>query len=200
MARQTSSSRSTSGRNASAGRGTSAGAAGKAPAKAAPKPVSAKTSTLAVAPPKTTTRRSATSAPTAKRSEDKNTAPSQWGRRMARLVGEKFGVQMSENHSKNEGIYKRKDIVIKCAKSTMPPVSVLVDMLERIDQLWAVYVMPDGTAEVWATDADKVREQGYFTHGPNVAKRVEIHLRKISKIGKLVGTLTEDEVESCRIP
>jgi hypothetical protein len=132
--------------------------------------------------------------------EEKNVAPSQWGRRLARLVGAKFNVQMSLNQSKNEGTWRRKDIVIKCAKSTMPPVSVLVDMLERIDQLWAVYVMPDGAAEIWAVDADKVRLYGYFTHGPNVAKRVEIHRRKIIPIGKLIGTVSADEVESCRIP
>jgi hypothetical protein len=132
--------------------------------------------------------------------EEKNVAPSQWGRRLARLVGAKFNVQMSLNQSKNEGTWRRKDIVIKCAKSTMPPVSILVDMLERIDQLWAVYVMPDGGAEIWAVDAHKVRLHGYFTHGPNVAKRVEIHLRKIMPIGKLIGTLSADEVESCRIP
>lgn len=133
-------------------------------------------------------------------SEEKNVAPSQWGRRLARLVGAKFNVQMSPNLSKNEGTWRRKDIVIKCAKSIMPPVSVLTDMLERIDQLWAVYVMPDGSAEIWAVDVAKVREHGYFTHGPNVAKRVEIHRRKIVTLGKLIGTLTEDEVESCHIP
>ena len=131
---------------------------------------------------------------------EKNAAPSQWGRRLARLVGEKFGVHMVENHAKNEGTYKGKDICIKCAKSPMPPVSILIEMLDRIDQLWAVYVMFDGTAEVWAVDAKKVRELGYFTHGEKVQKRVEIYLRRIKPVGKLVGTLTEEEVESCRIP
>ena len=107
---------------------------------------------------------------------------------------------MSENFSKNEGVYRGKDIVIKCAKSTMPPVSVLVDMLDRIDLLWAVYIMDDNTAEVWAVDAKVVREIGYFTHGPNVQRRVELYLRKIIPAGKLVGTLTSDEVDSCHIP
>jgi hypothetical protein len=133
-------------------------------------------------------------------SDEKNVAPSQWGRRLARLVGDKFGVTMSENWSKNEGTWRRKDIVIKCAKSTMPPVSVLVTMLDRIDQLWAVYIVEDGGAEVWAVDVAKVREHGYFTHGPNVQKRVEIYRRKIAAIGKLLGRLSEEEVESCNIP
>ncbi|MBV9864806.1 MAG: hypothetical protein JO316_05620 [Abitibacteriaceae bacterium] len=131
---------------------------------------------------------------------DKNTAPSQWGRRLARLVGEKCGVTMSENFSKNEGTYRGKDIVIKCAKSPMPPVAVLIDMLERIDQLWAVYLMPEGGAEIWAVDIDKVRQHGYFTRGPKVQKRVEIYRRKIIQLGTLVGTLTEAEVDSCNIP
>lgn len=131
---------------------------------------------------------------------EKNAAPSQWGRRLARLVGEKFGVQMVENHAKNEGSIKGKDICIKCAKSPMPPVSVLVEMLDRVDQLWAVYVIYDGTAEVWAIDTKKVRELGYFTHGEKVQKRVEIYLRRIVPVGTLVGKLSAREVESCRIP
>jgi hypothetical protein len=131
---------------------------------------------------------------------DINTAPSQWGRRLARLVGEKFGVQMDENLSKNEGIWRRKDIAIKCAKSPMPPVSVLQDMLERIDFLWAVYVMADGSAQIWAVPAADVAREGYLTHGRAGPRRIEIYLRKIVQIGKPVGALSREEVESCHIP
>lgn len=131
---------------------------------------------------------------------EKNAAPSQWGRRMARLVGEKLHVNMVENHARNEGTYKGRDIVIKCAKSTMPPVSVLVDVLDRIDEVWAVYIMPEGHAEVWSLTQKQIRDNAYFTHGPNVQKRAEIYLRHITPIGKKIGGLTEVEVESCRIP
>jgi hypothetical protein len=131
---------------------------------------------------------------------EKNVAPSQWGRRLARLVGEKFGVQMVENQAKNEGTHKGRDIVIKCAKSLMPPVSVLIEVLERIDDLWAVYLMPEGHAEVWSVTNKQVREYSYFTHGANVQKRAEIYYRRITPIGKKIGELTISEVESCRIP
>ena len=131
---------------------------------------------------------------------EKNAAPSQWGRRLARLVGEKLGAQMVENHAKNEGNFAGKDICIKCAKSPMPPISVLIEMLDRVDEVWAVYVLQDNTAQIWSVDAKKVRELGYFTHGEKVQKRVEIHLRHIMPVGKLIGTLTQREVESCRIP
>jgi hypothetical protein len=133
-------------------------------------------------------------------SGEKNAAPSQWGRRMARLVGEKFGVNMVENHARNEGVYRKKDVVIKCAKSIMPPVSVLNDVLDRVDELWAVYVMPEGHAEIWAITDAQVRKHAYFTHGPNVQKRAEIYLRHIIPLGKKVGELTQREVESCHIP
>jgi len=131
---------------------------------------------------------------------EKNAAPSQWGRRLARLVGEKFGVSMVENHAKNEGTFKGKDICIKCAKSPMPPISVLIEMLDRVDEVWAVYVLQDNTAQIWSIDVKKVRELGYFTHGEKVQKRVEIYLRHIMPAGKMIGTLTEREVEYCRIP
>lgn len=147
--------------------------------------------------PRSTSRRGA---PGQRVSAEKNVAPSQWGRRLARLTGDKFGVTMSDNMSKNEGSYGGKDIVIKCAKSQMPPVAILIDMLERIDELWAVYIMPEGGAEVWIVPIEKVRAHGYYTRGPKVQKRVEIYRRKIMQLGTLFGALSADEVESCNIP
>ena len=130
----------------------------------------------------------------------RNEAPSQWGRRLARLVGEKFNVKMSDNWSKNVGIWQERNIVIKCAKSPMPPVSVLIGTLESIDELWAVYVMPEGHAEIWSVPVREVRAHGYFTHGARVPKRVEITRRKILALGAQIGTLDSRDVDSCRIP
>jgi len=129
-----------------------------------------------------------------------NVAPSQWGRRLARLVGAKYGVQMSQNWSKNEGVIGGKTVVIKCAKSTVPPVTVLISMLERLDDLWAVYLMPDGGAELWVVPIDAVRQYGYWTHGANVRHRIELSRRKVVRLGYLKGMLLPHEVESCDIP
>jgi len=131
---------------------------------------------------------------------EKNAAPSQWGRRLARLVGAKFHVDMVDNYSKNEGTWKGKDIVIKCAKSPMPPVSVLVEMLDRLDYLWAVFIMFEGHADVWSIPVKALRDNGYFTSGAKVQKRVELHLKKAQALGTKIGSLTQDEVESCHIP
>ena len=131
---------------------------------------------------------------------EKNAAPSQWGRRLARLVGAKFGVEMVANQSKNEGSWRGKDIVIKCAKSPMPPVSVLVEMLDRLDYLWAVFIMFEGHADVWSIPVKALKDNGYFTSGEKVQKRVELHLKKAEALGTKIGTLTADEVESCHIP
>ena len=136
-----------------------------------------------------------------KRSADeKNAPPSQWGRRLARCVGEKFGVQMVENHAKNIGFFGGKTVMIKCAKSQTPPVSILESNLERTDELWAVYLMPEGHADVWVIPIAEVRRCGYFTRGLNAQRRVELTLRKILVSGHLLGTLSEREVEVCRIP
>jgi hypothetical protein len=107
---------------------------------------------------------------------------------------------MVENHARNEGTYRGRDVVIKCAKSLMPPVSVLVDVLDRVDEMWAVYILPEGHAEVWSITDKQIRENAYFTRGANVQRRAEIYYRHIVPIGKKIGELTEDEVESCRIP
>ena len=131
---------------------------------------------------------------------EKNQAPSQWGRRLARAVGEKFGVKMSENFARNEGTHGKKDIVIKCAKSTSPPIFVLTDTLDRVDEVWGVFLTEDDTAEVWALSARQVKDNAYFTSGPNVQSRAEINYRKVRPLGKLVGLLTSEEVADCRIP
>lgn len=131
---------------------------------------------------------------------EKNAAPSQWGRRLARLVGAKFGVEMVENQSKNEGDWRGKDIVIKCAKSPMPPVSVLVEMLDRLDFLWAVFIMYEGHADVWSIPVKALKDNGYFTSGEKVQKRVELHLKKAEVLGTKIGSLSVEDVESCRIP
>lgn len=131
---------------------------------------------------------------------EKNAAPSQWGRRLARLVGAKFDVEMVENQSKNEGSWRGKDIVIKCAKSPMPPVSVLVEMLDRLDYLWAVFIMYEGHADVWSVPVKALKDNGYFTSGEKVQKRVELHLKKAQALGTKIGSLDAEDVESCRIP
>jgi len=131
---------------------------------------------------------------------EKNAAPSQWGRRLARLVGAKFGVEMVANQSKNEGDWRGKDIVIKCAKSPMPPVSVLVEMLDRLDFLWAVFIMYEGHADVWSVPVKALKDNGYFTSGEKVQKRVELHLKKVEALGTKIGSLSAEDVESCRIP
>ena len=131
---------------------------------------------------------------------EKNSAPSQWGRRLARRVGAKFGVAMTENQSKNEGRIRGRDIVIKCAKSQTPPVSVLGEMMDRIDELWAVFLVPEGDAEVWRVPVAAVRAHGYQTHGRKVQRRFELRYRKVVEFGKLVGTLDRKEVEACNIP
>jgi hypothetical protein len=142
----------------------------------------------------------ATRLPAPKVYVEKNVAPSQWGRRLARLVGAKFGVEMVANQSKNEGSWRGKDIVIKCAKSPMPPVSVLVEMLDRLDYLWAVFIMFEGHADVWSIPVKALKDNGYFTSGEKVQKRVELHLKKAEALGSKIGILTPEEVESCRIP
>jgi hypothetical protein len=128
-----------------------------------------------------------------------NTAPSQWGRRLARRAGEKFGVQMVENHSKNLGLWQGKCVILKCAKSETPPVSVLETLLDRVDELWAIFLMPEGHAEVWAVPISIVRQSGYLTRTKE-QRRVEITLKKVSALGQKIGTLTQREVEACQIP
>lgn len=153
-------------------------------------------------PTKTSLKKSRASRPKTARIDmgEKNSAPSQWGRRLARRVGNKFGVSMVENQSKNEGRIRGRDIVIKCAKSQTPPVSVLSEMTERIDELWAVFLVPDGSAEVWKIPIGSVRAHGYQTHGAHVQRRVELRYRKAVQFGKFVGSLDPKEVAACDIP
>jgi hypothetical protein len=147
--------------------------------------------------PKTASGKASASA---RRDLPPNAAPSQWARRLARAVGAAYGVRMSPNHARNEGEWGGRDVVIKCAKSPAPPVSVLMSMVDRLDELWAVFVMPSGEAEVWRVPVATLQRHGYLTQGRNVTPRLEITRRKVSLCGELLGVLDRESVEACRIP
>jgi hypothetical protein len=111
---------------------------------------------------------------------------------------------MVSNHARNEGSWQGLEIVIKCAKSTSPPISVLLSMLDRLDEVWAVFVLPSGEAEVWRLPISRLRRHGHFTRsGKNPIKtpaRVEIRRPKVARSGELLGHLEGDAVDACRIP
>ncbi len=110
---------------------------------------------------------------------------------------------MVPNQSRNEGQWQGREVAIKCAKSTAPPVSVLVSMLDRLDEVWAVFVLPSGEAEVWRLSIAHLRRHGHFTRAGRSGKapaRVEIRRRKVMQSGTLLGMLEADSVLACRIP
>ncbi len=110
---------------------------------------------------------------------------------------------MVANQARNEGAWQGREVAIKCAKSTSPPISVLVSMLDRLDEVWAVFVLPSGEAEVWRLSIVHLRRHGHFTRAGRSGKappRVEIRRRKVVQSGVLLGLLEAEEVEACHIP
>lgn len=140
-------------------------------------------------------------APKVRRPDDEvNRAPSAWGRRLARLVGANFGVNMVADRSKNEGTHGRTCVVIKCAKSPVPPIFVSAEMLQRVDEVWGVFVTYGQGAEIWSCPAEFVRRNAYFTRNPKIMPRAEITLRTMKRGGTMIGKVSQEEIESCHIP
>ncbi|HEX9998745.1 MAG TPA: hypothetical protein VGB45_16540 [Abditibacterium sp.] len=129
-----------------------------------------------------------------------NLAPQAWGRRVARLVGEQFGVKMVSNRSKNEGERGDTRVVIKCAKSQSPPIFISVEMLARVDEVWGVFLIHGEGAQIWSCSAAHVKRCAHFSRNPKTMPRAEITLKKIQRAGTLLGTLSESEIEECHIP
>ncbi len=132
--------------------------------------------------------------------EEVNLAPVAWGRRLGRLTGAKFGVQMVADRAKNEGAHGKTRVVIKCAKSVSAPIFVSVDMLSRIDEVWGVFLIQGEGAQVWCCPVAFVRRNAYFTRNPKIMPRVEVRFKAMQRGGKLLGKLSEPEVEICQIP
>jgi hypothetical protein len=159
-----------------------------------------KIDSMPVAEPKISPKTKTRKASVARRPDGEvNQAPVAWGRRLARLVGEKFGVQMISDRAKNEGTRSKTRIVIKCAKSPFPPIFVTLEMLERTDEVWGVFLHEEG-GEVWSCPASYVRRVAYVTRNPKIAPRASIGLKKMRRGGQLIGIISQDEVESCHIP
>jgi hypothetical protein len=163
--------------------------------KTAPMPVHKSTTKPAVS------ARSKKATPRVRRPDDEvNRAPGSWGRRLARLVGTNFGVQMVADRSKNEGTRGKTCVVIKCAKSPVPPIFISAEMLQRVDEVWGVFVTYGDGAQIWSCPAEFVRRNAYFTRNPKIMPRAEITLRTMKRGGTLIGTVSQAEIESCNIP
>ncbi|PQV64788.1 hypothetical protein B1R32_10355 [Abditibacterium utsteinense] len=132
--------------------------------------------------------------------EEVNLAPVAWGRRVARLVGDKFGVQMVADRSKNEGARGKTRVVIKCAKSRVAPIFVLTQMLSRVDEVWGIFLIHGEGAQVWSCDAAFVRRAAYFSRNAKVMPRAELRFKAMQRGGTLIGNLSEAEIESCHVP
>jgi hypothetical protein len=132
--------------------------------------------------------------------DEVNRAPSAWGRRLARLVGANFGVNMVADRSKNEGAHGKTNVVIKCAKSPVPPIFISAEMLQRVDEVWGVFVIYGEGAQVWSCPAEFVRRNAYFTRNPKIMPRAEITFKTMKRGGQMIGTVTQAEVEACHIP
>jgi hypothetical protein len=131
--------------------------------------------------------------------DEVNLSPQAWGRRVARLVGATFGVEMVADRSKNEGTLGQKRIVIKCAKSATPPIFITTEMLQRADEIWGVFLEFGQGAQIWSCSVEFVRANAYFTRGPQT-RRAEITLKAMKRGGTLVGTLSQEQIEACHIP
>ena len=155
-------------------------------------------------PPRPTPRRKiARRAPlsqTRRADSEVNLAPQAWGRRVARLVGEQFGVKMVSNRSKNEGERGETRVVIKCAKSQSPPIFISVEMLARVDEVWGVFLIHGQGAQIWSCSAAHVKRAAHFSRNPKTMPRAEITLKKIQLAGTLLGTLSQTEIEECHVP
>ncbi|MBW3636409.1 MAG: hypothetical protein KY445_08085, partial [Armatimonadetes bacterium] len=58
----------------------------------------------------------------------------------------------------------------------------------------------DDGGEVWRCPASYVRRVAYVTRNPKIAPRASIGLKKMRVGGQLIGKITPQEIEECRIP
>lgn len=127
-------------------------------------------------------------------------APTLWHRRLARLVARQWDVQMERNLNLSEGTVNGRRVAIRCAKSKTPPISVSASVLERVHEVWGVFLTQTDAAQVYSLSATEFKRLAYFYSPRNGQPIYTIRLKRFSSRATLLGTLGEEEVEQIDIP
>ncbi len=127
-------------------------------------------------------------------------APTLWHRRLARLVARKHGVQMEAKRTWSEGTLDGRRIAIRCAKSKTPPISVSASTLERVHEVWGVFLTQTDAAQIYALSAPEFKRIASFYSPRNGQPIYTIRLKRLSARATLIGTLSEEEVAQIEIP
>ncbi len=127
-------------------------------------------------------------------------APTLWHRRLARMVARHWAVQMDSKANLSEGVLDGRHIAIRCAKSKTPPISVSASALERVHEVWGVFLTQTDAAQVYCLSAQEFKRMAYFYCPRKGQPTYTIRLKRFSSRAKLIGTLSEEQVGSIEIP
>lgn len=127
-------------------------------------------------------------------------APALWHRRLARLVARKWGVQLERKGNLSEGTLDGRRVAIRCAKSKTPPISVSASALERVHEVWGVFLTQSDAAQVYSLPAQEFKRLAYFYSPRNGQPTYSIRLKRFSSRATLLGIVSEEEVAQVEIP
>lgn len=134
------------------------------------------------------------------RDDEVNHAPGMWGRRLARLVGRRYGVKMSRNRAINEGMLDRTPIIIKCAKSYQAPIQVSAPSLERVSEVWGIFLSEVDDGEVWRASAADFKKLAYYYAPREGVPHYQIRYSRFKRIASHAGTVPAADVLRVEIP
>ena len=134
------------------------------------------------------------------RDAEVNQAPLMWGRRLARLVGRRMGVKMSRNRAINEGTLGQMPVIIKCAKSYGAPIQVSAASLERVSEVWGVFLSPVDDGEIWRASAADFKRVAYFYAPREGTPYYSIRYSRFKRIATRAATVPADDVLRVEIP
>lgn len=134
------------------------------------------------------------------RDDEVNQGPTMWGRRLARLVGRRYGVKMSRNRAINEGELGNIPVIIKCAKSYQAPIQVSAHSLERVSEVWGVFLSAVDDGEVWRASATDFKKLAYFYAPRDGVPYYMIRYKRFKRIATLAGVVPAADVLRVEIP
>ena len=134
------------------------------------------------------------------RDAEVNQGPTMWGRRLARLVGRRYGVKMSRNRAINEGTLDRTPVIIKCAKSYQAPIQVSAASLERVTEVWGVFLSAVDDGEIWRAPASEFKKLAYYYAPREGVPYYSIRYTRFKRIAAHAGTVPAKDVLRVEIP
>ena len=97
-------------------------------------------------------------------------------------------------------MWERTPVIIKCAKSYQAPIQVSANSLERVGEVWGVFLSEVDDGEVWRAPAAEFKKLAYYYAPREGNPYYMMRYTRFKRIATHAGTIASKDVLRVEIP